>query len=242
MITSFFNKSKPTNFVIVFVVTLLAFIMARKSLVVQGLSAEILVKQLILIFIVLSSILLLNFIASKNSLTNKSNYEVLLFSLFLLFITQTTNNSNILISNFFVLLALRRIISLHTQKDFIKKLFDAAFWVGVASLFYFWAILFFALIIVSLTLYADKNLRHWIIPFFGISTVFVISCAASIIWYNNYFEIFNFPPKMSYDFSSYNSLKYLIAITVLLSFGVWSSFFYLQNIKKQKKEIGRAVV
>jgi len=235
MITSFFNKSKPTNFIIVFVVTLLAFIMARKPLVFQGLSAEVLVKQLILIFIALSSILLLNFIASKNSLTNKSNYEVLLFSLFLLFITQTTNNSNILLSNFFVLLALRRIISLHTQKDFKKKLFDAAFWVGVASLFYFWAILFFALIIVSLALYTDKNLRHWIIPFLGISTVFVISCAASIIWYNNYFEIFNFPPKMSYDFSSYNSIKYLIAITVLLSFGVWSSFFYLQNIKKQKK-------
>ncbi|WP_189362005.1 DUF6427 family protein [Algibacter mikhailovii] len=235
MITSFFNKSKPTNFIIVFVVTLLAFVLARKSLFVEGLSFEVLMKQLVLVFVALVSILLLNFIASKNSLTNKSNYEVLLFSLFLLYITETTNNANILVSNFFVLLGLRRIISLHSQKDIKKKLFDAAFWIGVASLFYFWSILFFILIIVTLMLYPDKNLRHWIVPFLGILTVFVISCAVSLVVYNNYFEIFNYPPGVSYDFSNYNALRYLVAITVLLSFGIWSSFFYLQNIRKQKK-------
>lgn len=213
----------------------MSFVLARKTLFFQSPSAAVLMKQLVLFAIALSSILLLNFIANKNSLTNKSNYEVLLFSLFLLFITQTTNNSNILVSNFFVLLGLRRIISLHTQKDAKKKLFDAAFWVGIASLFYFWAILFFALIIVSLILYADKNLRHWIIPFLGLSTVFFISCALSIVLYDDFFKIFNFPPEMSYDFSSYNSIQYLVAITVLLSFGIWSSFFYLQNIKKKKK-------
>jgi hypothetical protein len=235
MITSFFNKSKPTNFVIVFGVTILAFIMARKSLLPEDVSVDFLMKQLILMIIVLSSILLLNFIASKNSLTHKSNYEVLLYSLFLLFITQTTYDSDILLSNFFVLLGLRRIISLHTNKDTKKKLFDAAFWIGVAALFYFWSILFFALVILSLVLYTDNNLRHWIIPFLGLATIFVVGIATSIVRYNDYFEIFVFPPKKSYDFSPYNSASFIIAITILLSFGIWSSLFYLRNIKKQKK-------
>jgi hypothetical protein len=57
----------------------------------------------------------------------------------------------------------------------------------------------------------------------------------SVILNDNYFQIFNFPPEVSYDFSNYNSGKYIIAITVLLSFGVWSSLFYLRNIKKKKK-------
>lgn len=235
MLTSFFNKSKPTNFIIVFVVTILAFVIARKSVIIEGVFVEFLLKQLVLIALALSSILLLNFITSKNSLTHKSNFEVLLYSLFLLSITQTTINSNILIANFFVLLALRRIISLHTQKDVKKKLFDAAFWIGVAALFYFWSILFFALVILSLVLYTDNNLRHWILPFLGMLTVFLITCTVSIILKDNYFEVFNFPPEVSYDFSNYNSAKYLIAITVLLSFGIWSSFFYLRNIKKKKK-------
>ena len=235
MLTSFFNKSKPTNFIIVFVVTILAFVIARKSVIIEAGFLEFLLKQLVLVIIALSSILLLNFITSKNSLTHKGNFEVLLYSLFLLSITQTTSNSNILISNFFVLLALRRIISLQTQKDVKKKLFDAAFWIGVAAIFYFWSILFFALVLMSLVLYTDNNLRHWILPFLGISTVLIITCAVSVILNDNYFQIFNFPPEVSYDFSNYNSGKYIIAITVLLSFGVWSSLFYLRNIKKKKK-------
>ncbi|GAA4941778.1 DUF6427 family protein [Algibacter agarivorans] len=193
------------------------------------------VKQTTLLFVAYASILLLDFIVNKNSLTLKSNYEILLFSLFLLFITQTTSNSNVLISNFFVLLGLRRIVSLHSQKDVKKKLFDAAFWIAIAALFYFWSILFFALIIVSLVLYTDNNVRHWIVPFLGVFTVFIISVATSIVFYDSFFGMFDISPQTSYDFSNYNSLSYLIAITVLLSFGIWSSFFYLKNIKKKKK-------
>ena len=232
MITSFFNKSRPLYFALVFFIAILAFVMARVNV---DFSLDVVIKQSVLLFIIFASILLLNFIVSKNSLTNKNNYEILLFSLFLLFISQTTSNSNVLISNFFVLLGLRRIVSLRSPKNTKKKLFDAAIWIGIAALFYFWAILFFALIILSLAFYTDNNIRHWIIPFIGLITVFILSCAISIILYDNFFEILNVSPSISYDFSNYNSIQYLIAITVLLSFGIWSSIFYLKNIKKKKK-------
>ena len=235
MITSIFNKSKPINFIIVFFITLLAFVIARLSLINEPFAMAFIVKQATLLFVAYASILLLDFIVNKNSLTLKNNYEILLFSLFLLFITQTTSNSNVLISNFFVLLGLRRIVSLHSQKDVKKKLFDAAFWIAIAALFYFWSILFFALIMLSLVLYTDNNIRHWIVPFLGVFTVFLISVAISIVFYDSFFGMFDISPKTSYDFSNYNSLSYLIAITVLLSFGIWSSFFYLKNIKKKKK-------
>jgi hypothetical protein len=232
MITSFFNKSRPLYFALVFFIAILAFVMARVNV---DFSLDVVIKQSVLLFIIFASILLLNFIVSKNSLTNKNNYEILLFSLFLLFISQTTSNSNVLISNFFVLLGLRRIVSLRSPKNTKKKLFDAAIWIGIAALFYFWAILFFTLIILSLAFYTDNNIRHWIIPFIGLITVFILSCAISIILYDNFFEILNVSPSISYDFSNYNSIQYLIAITVLLSFGIWSSIFYLKNIKKKKK-------
>lgn len=235
MITSIFNKSKPINFTIVFFITLLAFVIARIGLINEPITMVFIIKQTTLLFVAYISILLLDFIVNKNNLTLKNNYEVLLFSLFLLFITQTTNNSNVLVSNFFVLLGLRRIVSLRSQKAIKKKLFDAAFWIAIAALFYFWAISFFALIILSLVLYTDNNIRHWIIPFLGVFTVFLMSVATSLVLYDSFFGMFDTSPKISYDFSNYNSLSYLIAITVLLSFGVWSSIFYLQNIKKKKK-------
>ena len=235
MITSFFNKSKPINFVIVFFVTLLAFLVARAELTNEVFSTEFFLSQVSLFLIAFVSILLLNFIVSKNSLTKKNNYEILLFSVFLLAMTKTTINSDILWSNFFVLLGLRRIVSIRSQRDVKKKLFDAAFWIAIASLFYFWSILFFILIVLSLVLYSDKNIRHWIVPFLGVATVFVISVGASVVLYDSFFGVFNTSFKISYDFSSYNSAEYLIAITLLISFGIWSSIFYLQNIKKKKK-------
>ena len=235
MITSILGKSKSINFIIVFFITLLAFIIARVESINEPITLVFVLKQIVLLFVGYASVLLLNFIVSKNNLTMNNNYEILLFSLFLLLIVQTTSNTGVIFSNLFILIGLRRIMSLRSQKNVKKKLFDAAFWIAIASLFYFWTILFFALIPITLILYTDNKLRHWMIPFFAVVTVFVISISVSIIAYDSFFEIFNISLGISYDFSNYNSVKYLIAITLLLSFGIWSSIFYLQNIKKKKK-------
>jgi hypothetical protein len=178
---------------------------------------------------------LLNFIVSKNSLSKKSNYEILLFSLFLFTLTQTTSNVNIIFSNFFVLLGLRRVISLRSSTHLNKKIFDAAFWFAIAALFYFWAILFFILILVTLALYNDIKVNHWVIPFIGVATVFVITSGVSVVLYDSFFGAFKSLPEISFNFNSYNSAPHIIAITILLSFGVWSSFFYINSIKEQKK-------
>lgn len=236
MITSIFSKSKPINFIIVFFVTLLAFLAARiAGFTDVEISGLYIFKQVVLFFLCYTSILLLNFIVSKNSLSKNTNYEILLFSLFLLALSQTTINTNILFSNFFVLLGLRRIISLRSQTNVNKKLFDAAFWIAIAALFYFWAILFFVLIIVSLMLYTDNKINHWVIPFIAVATVFIITISVSIVLNSTYFESFKSLPEVSFDYNSYNSLRYLIAITVLFSFGMWSSLFYIKSIKQKKK-------
>ncbi len=235
MITSIFKKSKTINFIIVVLVTILAFLTARIGTVNYPMSLAYIFKQVAIFSICIFTIVVFNFIISKNNLTKKNNYEILLFSLFLLTIVETTLNTNILLSNFFVLLGLRRIVSLKSQQNIKNKLFDAALWIAVASLFYFWASLFFIVIILSLFLYTDNNLRHWLIPFLGVGTVFVIAVSTSIVMYNDYFALFKGAPVVNYDFSDYNSARYLVAITMLLSFGIWSSIFYLQDIKKKKK-------
>jgi len=235
MITSFFNKSKPINFVIVFFITLLAFIAARTNVPAAEFTWGFVFKLILLLFVAYTSILLLNFIVEKNNLTQKSNYEILLFSLFLLTIVETTTDYRVLLSNFFILLALRRILSIRSQKAIKNKYFDAALWIALASLFYFWAILFFVLIVASLILYVDKNIRHWIIPFIGMATVFVITVVASILCYDTYFALFNVSYRVNYDYSLYDSISFLIGITMLVSFGLWSLLFYIQDIVKAKK-------
>ncbi len=240
MIASLFSKSKPINFVVVLFITLLAFTMARIPLVNQPITIAFIFKQLSVFLLCCLTILVVNFIISKNNLTKKNNYDVLLYSVFLLTFVQTTGDINILFANFFFLLGLRRIMSLRTEKNVKKKLFDAAFWIAIASLFYFWAILFFVLIIVSLLLYSDNHLRHWIIPYTGVASVFILSVCTSIVVTGDYFKILHINPTIGADFTSYNSLKYLVGITMLLSFGIWASMFYLKNLKSKKKSFRAA--
>ena len=109
MITSFFNKSRPIYFIIVFCIALFAFVLPRINSVNETITLDFVLKQTVLLITIFASILLLNFIVNKNSLTNRNNYEIVLFSLFLLFITETTSHSNVLLSNFFILLDIYRL-------------------------------------------------------------------------------------------------------------------------------------
>lgn len=237
MITSFFNKSKPIYFAFVFFVTLLAFVMARISKCDVGYTFVSVVKELILLTVVFTSLILLNFIATKNGLTNKNNFEIILFVAFLLLITQAISSGNVLFSNFFILLGLRRIISLRVAKNTNKKLFEAGFWVALAGLFYFWAILFYALIPLSLVLYTNSNVRHWIIPLLGLACVFLLYSVVSIVLDGSFLNLIHFSNTISYDYSSYNATTYLVATTLLFSFGLWSTFYVLKNIKHKKLEL-----
>lgn len=235
MITTIFSKSKPINFLIVFFISAIAVFFAVFKFNKEPLTAYFFLKIVLVFVCCYLSILVVNFIVSKNYLSQKTNYEILIFSLFLLALPQIFLNETIVFSNFFVLLALRRIISIRTQKNTVKKLFDAGLLIGVATLFYFWAILFFVLIFVALLLYAEDKMKHWIIPFLGLATVIIIAMGLSIVVNKDLFSLIPFSPEISLDFSSYNSLQFIVVITMLVSFGIWSSIFFLKDIKKKMR-------
>jgi len=235
MITSIFSKSKPINFLIVFTLSLLALFIAIYKYSEINLITISILKLAAVFLCCFLSVLLVDFIVTKNSLSRKANAEIFLFSLFLLTVPQVFLNWEIVLSNFFVLLALRRILSLRTQKETIKKLFDAGFLIGLATVFYFWSLLFFMLIFFALLFYAESEVKRWIVPFIGILATTVITISFSIIYYNTFFTTLNINPAVSFNFTAYNSIQFITAITMLLSFGLWSSVFYLKGIKKKKK-------
>lgn len=235
MIASVFNKSKPINFVIVFFIMLLAFSIANIKPFLESITIGSFLSKTAWFFVCFFSVLLLNFMVSKNSLTKSNHYQILLFGLFFLLFPETTTHGNILMANIFVLLGLRRILSLRTQIKIKKKLFDTAFYFALASLFYFWTILFFILIFATLLLYTDNRVKNWIIPFAGLATVFIMATCTSVILYDDFFEIFNKSAAPNYNYSIYNTPQYLIAITMLFSFGIWASIFYVKLVQKKKK-------
>ncbi|MDX1278917.1 DUF6427 family protein [Oceanihabitans sediminis] len=231
MITSIFSKSKPINFLIVFVITALAFLTIKFKYIDAPVSSMFIFEQVMTFLGLYFSILVLNFIASKNDLTPKSNLEIVLFSFFLLLLPESLFSAKVIWANCFILLAVRRLISLRTKKRVKAKLFDAAMLIGFAALFYFWAILFFLLIPLILLFHSDDKIKHWIIPFVGLMTLFILCVGASIVMHDSYFHFFKVNHAICLDLSVYNTLQYIVSATIMLVFGLWSSFSYVSSIK-----------
>ncbi len=235
MITTIFSKSKPINFLIVFSITLIAFVLLPfkyPNYVDSNTTIWIKIGVFILAYL---SILLLNFIVTKNLLSQQNNYEILLFGLFFLAVPQAFSDYKIVVSNFFILLSLRRLVSVRSKKEVVKKLFDSGFLIGLASLFYFWSILFFPLIFIALLLFSETTAKYYLIPFIGLATISILAICFSIIIYDDYYLALNITPQVNLDFNSYNSVQFITVITMLLSFGIWSSLFYLKDIKKKMR-------
>lgn len=181
MITSVFKKSTLLNNALVVVLLLLFFFMYHSSDLLATVSSHGFSKTSTLILLLLASFFLVNFTVKKNNLTKNSSYTILFFLLFLLIFPSIFNKSNLLFANFFLLLAIRRLISLQTLKAPKEKIFDASMWIFIASLFHFWCILFIILVYVSIIFHVSRDFRNWLLPFvafFATAVIFLVAALA----------------------------------------------------------------
>ena len=236
MISSFFSKANPIHLVIVCFIMLLVFVTTKFYYLDEPLTITGFFKQTALFIISLTSVFVLDFLSNKNNLTKKNSYKILIFSLFIALLPETYLNSQILIANLFILLALRRIISLRSNKEIIKKLFDAAFWLSIATLFYFWSILFFILIVIGIILYRVVNIKNWIIPIVGILTVAIIWSSYMIIMGYDLILYFQNLINFSFDISTLNNKRIVISCTIILSYGIWSLLYFIRYLKAKSKK------
>lgn len=235
MLARVFDKSKPINFLIVFFIMLLVFLGLNIKTYTGSLSASFVIKQFLAFLVSLANLAVLNFLVNKNSLTQNNSYKILLFSLFLAMIPIAMITINILLSNLFILLAIRRIISLKSLIRVKKKLLDASILICIASLFYFWSILFMLLVFSGLIFYSENKIKNWIIPFIGVMAMSVLVMSFNIIYSGNYGDISNYIKPPNFSFKSYKDSQLAMSSIVLILFGLWSSFFYVKRINKKLK-------
>ncbi|NHN25624.1 hypothetical protein FIA58_008035 [Flavobacterium jejuense] len=218
MIASIFNKTRPFNYVIIATLLLVAFVLYSFFHVTFSGWQGVLYGAFYFIATA-ASCLLVNFISLKNNLTRNNNYAILLFFIFLLFFPTIFKNKNILISNFFLLLSLRRLISLKSMKNTKEKIFDASFWIFLAALFHFWSILYIMLVFISIVLHVSRDYKNWIIPGIALFSVIILFFIFNIISENALLEdIFN-KTYISFDFTYFENIYQNIALAVFSSIG-----------------------
>jgi len=176
MITSVFKKSTPINYSFIGILMVFVFFTYQFQDTKWTSSLFEIAKKSALLLILFASLFISNFIVKKNALTKDSAYTIFFGLIFLMFFPNVLDNYKLIVSNFFILLAMRRLVSLQTLKAPKEKIFDASLWIFVASLFHFWAILFILLVYISIIFHVSRDYRNWLIPFvalFSSSIIFV---------------------------------------------------------------------
>ena len=232
MITSLFRKSTPLNYSLVFLLVLFFFFTYEFHVAETTKIPLSLLSKIGFLCLVLATLFTANFITVKNGLSKDSAYPIVFTLFFMLFTPSIFNNINLLIANLFVLLAIRRLLSLQTLKFTKEKIFDASLWVFVASLFHFWAILFIILVFLSIITNAARDYRNWFLPFIAFFGVLALYLMFSLLMGQSmsakYFDEITTNFNLQYFVNNYQNIAFSMYAAIALFFFV-TLVFSLSN-------------
>jgi len=222
MISSFFGKTKPINYIILLTFIFVFYWFVHFIIFDKWYDTLELVLKTAVLAVLFFSLLILNFIVKRNKITGSHSYAILFFTMLLLVFPQTLLDSNSVMCTFFLLLAMRRLISVRSLKDIRVKIFDATIWIVVASIFYDWALIYLIVVYMAINIYEPKNLKNWLAPLAAVFTVFMIGyCVLILLNKTNFLwehYRFDYMFDKTYFLSWMNSSKlalYIIGISIV---------------------------
>lgn len=231
MISSIFGKTKPINFIFIAIFLFLYFWGVLFFLFDLAFSGMDFLKQLGIVVALLLSCFLVDFISKKNELSKSTTYPILLFTLLLCMYPQIFKSGNFILSNFFILMAIRRLLSLRNNHSIKQKLFDATLYIGIAFFWYQWSLIFIVLVYAAIVLYDAKDYKNWFVPLVGIGTILFLTLCYYVLTDNitAFISLFDF--NVQYSVEKYKNASFSVPIVSTLIIGVIAIFSYLVNMK-----------
>jgi hypothetical protein len=234
MIASLFSKTRPINYALVLIMLFSCFFLYQFQVPNENFTLGDLFSKFFVFLLLLLSFFLVNFISLKNTLTQNDNYAILLFLVFILLFPTVLNNIKMVLSNVFLLLALRRLISLKTLISSQGKIFDASFWIFISAIFHFWSVLYIILVFISIVFHFGKEYKNWVLPFVSFFCVWILYIATSLILYDNY-SINKSVYQVDFNFFDFKDVYQNMALSLFVSISVL--FFASQTIDYQNKPL-----
>ena len=236
MITSFFRTSKPLHYLIFLVLFFAIFVF--QSFYNHNINQSPISYFTLfgVFFLFLVTFFVYVFIITKNDLTQKNSFAALYLCLFIGIIPQFFLTPIVMLSNLFVLLGLRRIFSLKKNLNTKKKLFDAGFWIALATIFYPWSVLYFVPLFVAILMITSDYFKNTFAVFFGALSV-SLTAFFFIFFLNKDFDIWlKQMPQINLDLSIYYDLITFFPLAILLISSLWgiSSLFNKMVFKTSK--------
>ncbi|NOX46303.1 MAG: hypothetical protein GXO89_04930 [Chlorobi bacterium] len=177
------------------------------SIAVPGSILGIIIAFLLNLFIAFS----LNFSLIRNDLTpTNSLIPALVYIVASSVSIRVMGLNPVLFSSLLLIISFHNLLGIYSEEDAFDKVFNAGFFIGLASAFYFPAIFFFLFIWFTFVVFRLQNWREWVIAFLGLVTPYLFiftwfflndELTGLLISYQEYFtsiSFFNFQLDMGW--------------------------------------------
>lgn len=142
--------------------------------------------------------------------------------------------SPLLLSLFFIVLALNRILNVYHQKSILSEVFDTGFYIGIAALFYYPSILFLISIWIYISMNRAFSFREYIFPLLGALLPFYF-LSVYYFYYDLPFDFLHIAPEVSVDsLVNLGSLTQRIFLVLTVLGFLLSLPFYIKKISGSK--------
>lgn len=231
MIASIFSKSRPFNYILVTGLLILCFFIYQIHLVGTATGSSFSwfegIQKAVVLLLLVTSLFITNFITKRNGLSKDNSFSALFFVSFLLFIPSAFDNFKIVLSSFFILLAMRRLISMKSLLTPKEKIFDASLWIFIAALFHFWSILFIFIVFVSIIFHVSGDYRNWVLPFIAFFTVGILFAFFSLLINHEWIDMVWNQTRTDFEFYY---LEKSTSNAALVLFAVFSMVFLFSMV------------
>ncbi|MCB0371937.1 MAG: hypothetical protein KDD31_02885 [Muricauda sp.] len=218
MISSFFGKTKPINY-IVLAIFLFLFYAVHIYFGLNGQNIkEIIPIELFKFGVLLLLVFIINQIVKTEKVTDYNSYGMLFFVLLVVAFSEELALSKVLYANFFLLLALWRLLSVKSIRNVKHKIFDASLLIAIASLFSDWSLVFIILVFVVINMYDRNNFKNWLVPFVGLATIFILTF--TILKVSDSLSFFEEHYQFSIGFLEVGSLAEIVNVKALLFYAI----------------------
>jgi hypothetical protein len=222
MITSVFKKANPINFILIIILLVFGYFISQLSHQKHSYYFINFIYDALLVSVLIFTFFTVNFISKRNYLSKDNTYVFLTYLLLFLLLSDAFDHYKVIVSNFFVLLALRRLLSLRSQIQIKEKIFDASFWIFIASLFHFWSILFAFLVFMAIVFHVSSDYRNWTVPIIAFVTVFILTIFFGMQFDSEWLKAFPAHIQTSFNFDYFKNKASSAALLIygFLSLGL----------------------
>ena len=224
MITSIFSKSRPFNYILVTLLLVICFFMYQLRESGWMTFSLALAHKIGLLLLLTASLFITNFVTKRNSLSKDSTYPFLFFFLFLILFPSVLGDTHVVLAQFFILLAMRRLISLQSLLAPKEKIFDASMWIFIAALFQFWCLLYILLVFISIIFHVSRDYRNWLLPYIALFGVVVVYALAALVFDPSLISKLLDSAHLSFEFKYFQNNFENIALSVYAAFA--ALFFF----------------